>query len=249
MNFEGKVAVVTGGDAGIGRATALAFAQGGAKVVIGNRNEERGQQAVDEIQSTGGNAVFQKTDVSHPAEVRGLVERAVKEYSRIDFAFNNAGIFGQRARIHEQDDEAAMKLLAINAAGVLYSMKYEIAQMLQNGGGAIVNNASILGLGSSSEVSVYSASKAAVCSLSKSAAIEYAQDKIRVNCVAPGPIRTDMLEEATGGEPDSYAQIVPMARVGEAKEIAEVVVWLCSERASFVNGHIMPIDGGVTAQL
>ena len=249
MDFSNKVVIVTGGGRGIGLATAKLFAECEARVLIACRGEEEGQGAATEICSAGGTAIFQQTDISKADDVRRMVERAVSEFGRLDFAFNNAAMGSKQSPIHEHDEEYTSNLFDTNLKGTLLCMKYEIAQMLQNGGGAIVNNASVLAAGAVPGFSVYSAAKAAVCSLTKSAAVEYAQQGIRANCVLPGPILTPMLERATGGNTDAFNQLVPMSRVGQPAEVAQAVVWLCSEAASYVTGHLMPVDGGTMARL
>jgi NAD(P)-dependent dehydrogenase (short-subunit alcohol dehydrogenase family) len=249
MEFNGKVAIVTGGGRGIGLATAKLFAQRGARIVIACRGVEEGQQAADEICSAGGEAVFQQTDISRVEDVRRLVDRTVTEFGRLDFAFNNAAMGSKQSPIHEHDEEYTSRLFDTNLKGTLLCMKYEIAQMLQNGGGVIVNNASVLAAGAVAGFSVYSAAKAGVCSLTKSAAVEYASHNIRANCVLPGPILTPMLERATGDNTDAFNHLVPMSRVGQPAEVAEAVVWLCSDAASYIIGHLMPVDGGTLARL
>lgn len=248
MNLEAKVAVITGGGSGIGRATALAMAKFGALVAIGNRNVERGEEVVQTIRASGGQAIFQKTDVTQAADVAALVERAVKEFGRLDIAFNNAGFDGTQVPLAQQSEEDVSFLLDINIKGVWLCMKYEIEQMLKNGGGAIVNTSSIFGLNGYPGWSIYTATKHAVTGLTKAAALEYAQKSIRVNAVAPGPIKTPLLEKGTSGDPDSYAGFVPMGRIGQPEEVANAVVWLCSDAASFVTGHTLPVDGGTGAQ-
>ncbi len=248
MNLEAKVAVITGGGSSIGRATALAMAKFGALVAIGNRNVERGEEVVQTIRASGGQAIFQKTDVTQAADVAALVERAVKEFGRLDIALNNAGFDGTQVPLAQQSEEDVSFLLDINIKGVWLCMKYEIEQMLKNGGGAIVNTSSIFGLNGYPGWSIYTATKHAVTGLTKAAALEYAQKSIRVNAVAPGPIKTPLLEKGTGGDPDSYAEFVPMGRIGQPEEVANAVVWLCSDAASFVTGHTLPVDGGTGAQ-
>ncbi|MDY6781211.1 MAG: SDR family oxidoreductase [Cyanobacteriota bacterium] len=248
MNLNSKVAIVTGGGSGIGRATAIAFAKAGASVVIANRNVERGEEVVQFIGSTGGKAIFQKTDVARSSDVEALVNRTVQEFGRLDIAFNNAGIDGSHLPLAEQSETDVTNLLDVNVKGVWLCMKYQVAQMLQNGGGAIVNNSSIFGLNGYPTWSVYTATKHAVTGMTKAAALEYAQQGIRINAVAPGPIETPLLEVGTGGDPHSYSGFVPMGRIGQPEEVANAVVWLCSDAASFVTGHTLPVDGGVCAQ-
>lgn len=247
-SLKDKVAVITGGGTGIGRATALAMARAGASVVIGNRSEESGKKVVAEIADAGGKALFLRTDVRKPEDTKSLVQLAVDEFGRLDLAFNNAGMDGQQVPLHEQDVEQATQLFDVNLKGVFYSMKFEIEQMLKNGGGSIVNTSSIFGLQGYPGWSLYVASKHAVTGLTKNAALDYAEQNIRVNAVGPGPIETPLLHKGTGGDPHSYASFVPMNRIGQPHEVADAVVWLLSDEAQYVTGHTMPVDGGVTAQ-
>ncbi len=244
MSFQGKTVLITGGGTGIGRETSLALAKEGAHLVIGNRNVERGEAVVDEIRKAGGKALFQKTDVTQHDQVEALVDRAVKEFGALHFAFNNAGVEGDMGPIHEQPIEASSKMFDINIKGVFFSMKYEIAQMLKGGGGAIVNNSSILGLKGMANLANYVATKHAVAGMTKSAALDYAKQNIRVNAVAPGPIETRMLTDIAGGDPHSFGEFVPMGRIGQPKEIANAVVWLLSDHGSYLTGHVLPVDGG-----
>ena len=246
-DLTGKVGIVTGGGSGIGKASALAMARAGTALVIGNRDAAKGEEVVGLIQQAGGRAVFQKTDVSKPGDVRGLVERAVKEFGRLDLAFNNAGVDGQQVPLHEQDIEKASFLFDVNIKGVFYSMKYEIEQMLKTGGGSIVNTSSIFGLNGYPGWSLYVATKHAVTGMTKAAALDYAQQNVRVNAVGPGPVKTPLLHKGTGGDPHSYAAFVPMGRIGQPDEIADAVVWLLSDEARYVTGHTLPVDGGVCA--
>ncbi len=247
-SLANKVGIVTGGGTGIGRATALAMAKAGASLVIGNRNARLGEDVVRVIEQTGGRAVFQVTDVSRPEDAMALVERAVKEFGRLDLAFNNAGMDGEQVPLHEQDIEKASFLFDVNIKGVFYCMKYEIEQMLRTGGGAIVNTSSIFGLNGYPGWSLYSATKHAVTGMTKSAALDYAKRGIRVNAVGPGPVDTPLLAKGTGGDPHSYAAFVPMGRIGQPEEIADPVVWLLSDEARYVTGHTLPVDGGVCSQ-
>jgi NAD(P)-dependent dehydrogenase (short-subunit alcohol dehydrogenase family) len=243
-----KVGIVTGGGSGIGRATALAMAKAGASLVIGNRDAKLGEEVVRAIEQAGGRAVFQVTDVSKPEAAKALVERAVKEFGRLDLAFNNAGMDGEQVPLHEQDIEKASLLFDVNIKGVFYCMKYEIEEMLRTGGGSIVNTSSIFGLNGYPGWSLYSATKHAVTGMTKSAALDYATQGIRVNAVGPGPVETPLLAAGTGGDPHSYASFVPMGRIGQPEEIADPVVWLLSDEARYVTGHTFPVDGGVCAQ-
>jgi NAD(P)-dependent dehydrogenase (short-subunit alcohol dehydrogenase family) len=243
-----KVAIVTGGGTGIGRATALAMARAGAAVVIGNRGAKPGEEVARAIEQAGGRAVFQATDVSKPDDVKSLVARAVDEFGRLDLAFNNAGAEGEQVPLHEQDIDKASLLFDVNIKGVFYCMKYEIEEMLKTGGGAIVNTSSIFGLNGYAGWSLYSATKHAVTGMTKSAALDYAQLGVRVNAVGPGPIETPLLTKGTGGDPHSYASFVPMGRIGQPEEVADPVIWLLSDEAKYVTGHTFPVDGGVCAQ-
>ena len=246
-DLKGKVGIVTGGGSGIGKASALAMARAGAALVIGNRDAAKGEAVAQTIKHVGGRAVFHPTDVSRPADVRGLVERAVKEFGRLDLAFNNAGVDGQQVPLHEQDIEKASFLFDVNIKGVFYSMKYEIEQMLKTGGGSIVNTSSIFGLNGYPGWSLYVATKHAVTGMTKAAALDYAKRNVRVNAVGPGPVETPLLAKGTGGDPHSYAAFVPMGWIGQPDEIADAVVWLLSDEARYVTGHTLPVDGGVCA--
>lgn len=249
---EGKVALVTGGSSGIGRATALAFAREGAKVVVADVGVAGGEETVRLVTSVGGKAIFVKADVSKPVEVEALIKKAVDTYGRLDCAFNNAGVEGEmRKRTAESTEENWDRVIAINLTGVWLCMKYEIPQMLKQGGGAIVNTASVAGLVGGVGASAYVASKHGVNGLTKTAALEYAKQNIRVNSVCLGGIRTPMLERIVGSNPrrsESIAAMEPVGRLGKPEEIAEAVVWLCSNAASFVTGLPMAVDGAVTAQ-
>ena len=250
-DFDGKVALVTGGGTGIGRATAIAFAREGARVVIGNRNSEAGEAVVKAIQDAGGEASFLRTDVSSEEDVKALIEHAVATYGRLDVAFNNAGIGGAAGPLADQSSDNYDKVMGINVKGVWMSMKYEIQQMLKTGGGSIVNNSSVGGLLGFAGVSIYSASKHAVMGLTKSAALEYSAHGVRVNAVNPAVIRTPMAEglaKMRKGKPDDFAAMHPIGRIGEPEEVAEAVLWLCSDKASFVTGTATCVDGGFTIQ-
>src|SRR5919197_2871039 len=248
---EGKVALVTGGASGIGRATALTFAREGAKLVIADMNEDGGQQTVHMITEKGGEAIFVRTDVSKAVEVQALISTAVETYGRLDCAHNNAGISGGgRALTAEYAEDTWHQVLAVNLTGVWLCMKYEIPQMLQQGSGTIVNTASAAGLVGTRGSSAYVASKHGVVGLTKTAALEYAKQGIRVNCVCPGYIQRPMT--APGMEDPARMALIlasePVGGVGQPEEVAEAVVWLCSDAASFVTGHTMTVDGGYVAQ-
>ena len=248
MNFTDKVAVVTGGGTGIGRETALALGIAGAKIAIGNRNAEHGEAVAAEIRNAGGEALFLKTDVTDPDQVQALVARAVSEFGGLDLAFNNAGVEGEMGPLHGHDLKAAARVIDINVSGVMYAMMFEAEEMLKRGGGAIVNTSSILGLKGIANLAPYVSSKHAVVGLTRSAALDYAQHKIRINAVAPGPIETRMLTDIAGGDPHSFAQYVPMGRIGQPREITDAVLWLLSDQASFVTGEVLTVDGGWGAQ-
>ena len=248
--LEGKVSLITGGGSGIGKASALAFAREGSKVVVADVNVEGGEQTVRLIQDTGGEATFVRADVSNSGDVSDMVSHAVQTYNRLDCAFNNAGISGGRGRIHEYTEDDWSRVLNINLTGVWLCMKYEIIQMLKQGGGAIVNTASVMGLVGGSRSPAYGATKHGVVGLTKTGAVDYAQEAIRINAVCPGYIRTPMIEQGILSDPVAEERVVsrhPMHRLGTPEEIAEAVVWLCSDSASFVTGHAMTVDGGYVA--
>ena len=249
--FEGKVALVTGGGSGIGRATALAFARDGARVVIGNRNVQRGEETVSMIRAAGGTASFRRTDVLVTADIEALVKHAVSEYGGLDLAFNNAGIEGEPRPLAEQTEANYDAVMDINVKGVWLSMKYEIPRMLDQGGGAIVNCASVAGVIGFPGIGIYSASKHAVIGLTIAAALEYSAQGIRVNAVNPAVIDTEMVDRLADGmnmKKDDLTTFHPIGRLGRVEEVAEAVLWLCSEKASFVTGHSLMVDGGFTAR-
>ena len=250
-SFEGKVALVTGGTSGIGRATALAFAKEDAKVVVTGRREKEGTETIQLVKDAGGEGFFIKTDVSKEADVRMMVEKIVKAYGRLDYAFNNAGIEQLPSQLVEQTEETFDQIMDINVKGVWLSMKYEIPQMLNNGGGAIVNMASVAGLIGFPGVPIYIASKHAVLGLTKSLALDYAKSGIRINAVSPAAIETDMVDRFVGKEGEARQQLTamhPVGRMGRPEEIADAVIYLCSDRASFITGQSLTVDGGFTAQ-
>jgi NAD(P)-dependent dehydrogenase (short-subunit alcohol dehydrogenase family) len=251
INFAGKVALVTGGTSGIGRATAIAYAQQQAKVVVAGRRVEEGEETVRLIKDAGGEALFVRTDVTQESEVKAMVDQAIRVFGRLDIAFNNAGTHGEAPSLIEQADAEYDRMMNANVKGVWLSMKYEIAHMLRQGGGAIVNTSSILGVIAMPSVPLYTASKYAVVGLTKAAALQYAKSSIRINAVGPGAIETDMFENATGGQDEAKAYMAglhPMGRVGKPVEVANAVVWLSSDSASFVTGEILMVDGGYVAQ-
>ncbi len=250
--LESRIALVTGGGTGIGRASALALAREGAKVVVADVNVEAGEQTVDEVRKADGTATFVRADVSSGRDVEALIRQTTEVYGRLDCAFNNAGIAGEIGTpTHEYPEEGWDRVISVNLKGVWLCMKHEIAQMLEQGGGAIVNTGSIWGLVGAELASAYVASKHAVVGLTRAAALEYAQQGIRINAVNPGTIRTPILDPFIAAIPDFESTMTarhPVGRIGMPEEVAEAVVWLCSDAASFVIGHTLSVDGGYTAQ-
>jgi NAD(P)-dependent dehydrogenase (short-subunit alcohol dehydrogenase family) len=248
--LQGKVGIVTGGTSGIGRDAAVLFAKAGAKVVVAGRRETEGKETIDLIRAVGGDALFVKTDVSRAAEVQALVQKTVEKFGRLDVAFNNAGIEGNWMPIAEQSEEDWDRVIDINLKGVWLCLKYEIQQMLKQGsGGTIVNMASVAGLMGSAGAATYCASKHGVMALTKSAALENARNGIRVNAVCPAVIETPMGDRLFGApEMNKFALgLHPIGRFGKPMEIAEAVVWMLSDRASFMTGHSIVLDGGMLA--
>ena len=246
--LQGKVALVTGGSSGIGKATAIAFAREGASVIVASRRIKESQETVETIKESGGEGIFVKTDVSQATAVEGMVDKAVEAYGSLDCAFNNAGI-AKGAPIHEFPEEDWDQVMDINLKGVWLCMKYEVSQMLRSGSGVIVNNSSVAGLVGAANSSAYFASKHGVVGLTKSVALEVAKKGIRVNAVCPGVIHTPMMQEAFD-DPKRREQtnaFQPIGRAGTPEEVAEAVVWLCSDAASFVTGQAWAVDGGLIA--
>lgn len=249
MTFSGKVALVTGGAAGIGEATAHAFAAQGARVVVSDIDEAGGQAVVDGIRAAGGEAVFVRCNVVSAGEVKALMESVIGHYGRLDCAFNNAGIEIEQDKLADGKEEVFDSIMDVNVKGVWQCMKYEIPLMLANGGGAIVNTASVAGLGAAPKMSIYSASKHAVLGLTRSAAVEYGKKGIRINAVCPAVIDTEMFRRAAALDPrkaEFAAAMHPVGRIGKAEEIASAVLYLCSEGAGFTTGIALPVDGGAT---
>ena len=249
--LKDKVVLITGGSSGIGRATALACAREGARVAVADIVMAGGQETVRQIKEAGGEALFIQADMTRASDLEAMVTTVVKTCGRLDCAHNNAGIEGALGKTADYDEAAWDQVIAINLTGVWLCMKYEIPAMLNTGGGAIVNTASAAGLLGVPHMPAYAASKHGVIGLSKTAALEYAKAGVRVNAVCPGIIQTPMVERLTGERPGMFEKIAtaePVGRVGQPEEIAESVVWLCSDAASFVTGHAMSVDGGVVAQ-
>ncbi len=249
--FDGKVALVTSGGGGIGPATAEAFAKAGASVVVADRDEATVRKAADELRAAGHQAIAVTCDVTNTAQVEAMIERAVTTYGRLDAAFNNAGVNSASAEFLQTSDDEFERVMNVNLRGVWNCMKAELRQMMAQGGGAIVNCASVGGLKGSRGRSAYSASKHAVIGLTRSAALDYAAQGIRINAVCPGMIKTPMAVFVTKNyDPEIMSRMVaqePIGRFGEAEEIAAAVVWLCSPAASFMVGHAMAVDGGILA--
>ncbi|MFK3645863.1 SDR family oxidoreductase [Pseudomonas protegens] len=250
MMFSGQVALVTGAANGIGRATAQAFAAQGLKVVVADLDTAGGEGTVALIREAGGEALFVPCNVTLEADVQSLMARTIEAYGRLDYAFNNAGIEIEKGRLAEGSMDEFDAIMGVNVKGVWLCMKYQLPLLLAQGGGAIVNTASVAGLGAAPKMSIYAASKHAVIGLTKSAAIEYAKKKIRVNAVCPAVIDTDMFRRAYEADPkkaEFAAAMHPVGRVGKVEEIASAVLYLCSDGAAFTTGHALAVDGGATA--
>ena len=245
--FADKVAIITGGAAGIGRETAFALAREGARVAIADCDAEQGRSTVEALRSEGLHAEFHATDVACPEQVERLVSQVVERWGRLDVAFNNAGLEGVVGLLPQQPLEQIQRLVAVNLMGIIYALKFELPQIAKTGG-AIVNNASILGLKGLQQASVYVATKHAVVGLTKAVALEGAAWKVRVNAVAPGPIETRMLNEVTAGDLSRFAKQSPLGRVGQPSEVSQAVLWLLSDEASSVTGPPLAVDGGLAAR-
>ncbi|VWB88673.1 SDR family NAD(P)-dependent oxidoreductase [Burkholderia lata] len=247
-SFAGKVAVVTGAATGIGRQAALCFAEAGAQVALLDTVVSAAEDVAHAIERTGAKAIVLRTDVSRADDVRDAIDTTVATFGRLDIAFNNAGIAPRGAPIAEFDEDEWDRTIAVNLKGVWLCMKHECRHMLQSGGGAIVNTSSIMGLVSGPGLSAYSASKSGVIGLTKSVAIDYASRGIRVNAVCPGGIAHTAITDRPENRDDMarLTQATPMARLGEPRDIAETVMWLCSPAARFVTGQAIAVDGGFT---
>ena len=246
--FEGKAVLVTGGGYGIGRAAALGFARRGAKVAVADIDIKNGKETVRRIKEAGGDAVFVKADVSQEAEVEALIKKTVGTYGKLDCAFNNAGIHKVFVSTIDFTEKDWNEMIDVNLKSIWLCMKYEIPEMLKQGKGAIVNTSSAAGLIAAPSNPAYPASKHGVVGLTKSTAVEFARRGIRVNCVCPGPTRTGMHDSLVAIAPEVVEAMntkVPMGRIAEPEEVAAAAVWLCSDEASYITGHALPVDGGL----
>ncbi|MFX0064790.1 MAG: glucose 1-dehydrogenase [Candidatus Hermodarchaeota archaeon] len=245
--MKDKVALVTGGSSGIGQATALAFANQGATVVIASRNQDKGKKVVSEIKENDGDALWIKTDVSQSSEVKSMIQAIIDQYDRLDFAFNNAGTGGEGNLIENLNEKDWDLTINGYLKSVFLCMKYEIKVMLKSGGGAIVNNSSVDGLRGFPWDPAYSAAKHGVLGLTKSVAMQYATKNIRINAICPGWIRTPPVERIIENNPESESNMIlhqPIGRLGKPEEVAEAVIWLCSNKSSFILGTNLAVDGG-----
>ena len=249
VDLSGRAVLVVGATSGIGRAAALAFAQAGASVVVSGLGAQEGRGVESEIRSLGREALFIEADVSREGEVRGLMQRAVERFGRIHAAVNNAGTEGRYGAVQDMTVEDFERIIGVNLRGIWLGLKYQIPHMLAQGGGAIVNTSSTAGVAAIPNIGLYSASKHAVIGLTKASALEVARSGIRINAVAPGPVETGLLHRMVEGHLDTaqIAASVPMGRISSPEEIAQVIVWLCSDAASYVTGHTLVVDGGLTA--
>jgi NAD(P)-dependent dehydrogenase (short-subunit alcohol dehydrogenase family) len=242
--FEGKTAFITGAASGIGRATAVAFAAEGARVVVTDRVEAALQETAEYVKESGGEVLAIACDVSKPEEIEAAVAQAVNTFGRIDCAFNNAGVENKATPLHEIELEEWDRILSINLRGTFVCMKHEIAQMVRQGSGVVVNTSSGAGIRGVAGGASYAASKHAMIGMTKSAALDYAKRNIRVNCVLPGNIATPMMDRFTGGDIQKAIDLEPVGRLGKPEEIAEAVLWMCSDLGGFVTGASIVVDGG-----
>ena len=243
-----KAAIITGGSSGIGRVAAVTLARQGIKIAIAARRAKEGEETVRLVKEAGSEGIFVKTDVANENDVRSLVEKTVKQYNRLDYAFNNAGIEEMTTPLVDQTSEVFDQIMNVNVKGVWLSMKYEIPEMIRTGGGAIVNTSSGAGVIGYPQQPIYIASKHAVLGLTKSAALEYAKSGIRINAIAPGVTETEMVERVDKQLIERLKSITPIGRIGDPQEIANAVVWLLSDKASFVLGHTLLVDGGAVSR-
>ena len=248
MELKDKVALITGAASGIGESTAMLFAKEGAKVVLTDIDEEKGNKVLEKIKQQRGEGIFIKADTSNPSDSKKSVDKAVEEFGKLDIAVNNAGIGGAQAPVGEYAIEDWDKVIAINLSGVFYGMRYQIPAMLKNGSGSIINVASILGSVGFANSSAYVAAKHGVLGLTKTAALEYSSKGIRVNSVGPAFIKTPLLDSLDEELLNQLVNVHPIGRLGESIEVAHMFLWLASDRASFATGAYYPIDGGYLAQ-
>lgn len=249
MDLKGKVAIVTGGGSGIGEHTAKLFAENGAKIVVSDINEEGGNRVVKDIKDKGGNAIFVKADTANHEDSKKTVDAAIKEFGKLDIAVNNAGVGGPQSKIGETEIEAWNKVIDINLNGVFYGMRYQIPAMQRNKGGSIINMASILSQVGFATSAGYVSAKHGIVGLTKNGALEYAAEGIRVNAVGPGFIKTPLIDENLPEEQqEQLAHMHPIGRLGKPQEVAELCLWLASDKSSFVNGSYYAVDGGYLAQ-
>lgn len=250
-SFKNRVALVTGGSSGIGKASALAFARTGATVIIADIDVDAGKKTIELIKSLADHVEFQQADVSRASDVKRVIELTINKYGRLDFAHNNAGIEGDLRKTAECSEKNWDRVIRTNLKSVWLSMKYEIPQMCKQGGGAIVNTSSVYGLvGCNRGMPAYAASKSAIIGLTKTAALEYAQSGIRVNVVCPGAIETAFRHRLVGPNGENHTtnkQRYPIGRIGTPEEVANAVIWLCSDKAAYITGSVLTIDGGLTA--
>ncbi|MDZ7805587.1 MAG: SDR family oxidoreductase [Gracilimonas sp.] len=246
--LEGKVAIITGAAKGIGESTAMLFAKEGAKVVVSDIDVENGKKVVDAIKKTGGEAIFVKADASKAKDHEDLVNKTVDAFGKLDVAVNNAGIGGPLSKTADYPIDGWDNVINLNLSGVFYGTKYQIVEMLKNKGGSIVNIASILGQVGTANSPAYVAAKHGVVGLTKTAAIEYAKDGIRVNSVGPGYIKTPLLNILDDDTLEILKGMHPIGRLGEPEEVAEIILWLASDKASFVTGNYYAVDGGYLSQ-
>ena len=245
--LDGKVALITGAGSGIGKAAALLFAREGAKVVLGNRDERAGAETVAQVRALGGEAVFRATDVAKKGDAQALVDLALSRYGRLNVAFNNAGTEGRNGPLIEAKDADFDAVFDTNVRGTWLSLRAQVPAIVKSGGGAIVNNSSVVASKGFAGTTLYGATKAAIESFTRALSNEVLKSGVRVNSIAPGPVATGMLDRFTGGHPEALAQIVPLGRVGTPEEIARAVLFLVSDDASFVSGHRLVADGGFSA--
>ncbi|SEF65416.1 SDR family NAD(P)-dependent oxidoreductase [Algoriphagus boritolerans] len=247
--LDKKVAIITGSGSGIGKAAALLFAKEGATVIVSDIQEENGRAVAEEIKSNGGNAIFFRADTSQPADNEALVKAAIDNFGKLDIAVNNAGIGGPMGLTGEYPIDGWQKVIEVNLSGVFYGMHYQLPAMEKNGGGVIVNIASILGMVGTRFSPAYVAAKHGVVGLTKATALEYAPKNIRVNSIGPGYIMTPLLTTNLNQEMLKMVEALhPIGRLGEAEEVAELILWLSSSKSSFVTGSYYPVDGGYLAQ-